>query len=110
MAGFEKQREGLAALGARVVVAASADPQEKAREVAAELSFPVAFGVAREQAETIGAWWDDERGIIQPAEFILRRDGTVMASTYSSGPVGRLDPGDVVRLLDFYESRDREGG
>ena len=44
MAGFEKARQDLDAVGAKVVVA-STDPLDKAKEVAAELSFPVAYGV-----------------------------------------------------------------
>ena len=105
MAGFETAKSGLAALNAKVV-AASADSIENARVVAAELSFPVAFGVTRSDGEKIGAWWGEQRGgIIQPAEFVINQDGKVVSSTYSSGPIGRVDAADVVKLLNFYESR-----
>jgi peroxiredoxin len=104
LAGFEKLRPELDALGVKVL-AASVDPLEKARDVAAELSFPVAYGVTREQADSIGAWWEERRSIVQPSEFLLAADGTVRAATYSSGPIGRIDAGDVVKLVNFYDKQ-----
>src|SRR5690606_10354481 len=104
LAAFDKARPELDAVGARVV-AASTDPLDKAREVASGLSFPIAYGVTRETADRLGAWWEDRRGIIQPAEFIVDAAGKVRASTYSSGPIGRMDPADVVKLINFYEKQ-----
>jgi peroxiredoxin len=104
LAGFEKLRPELDALGIKVL-AASADTLEKAREVAAELSFPVAYGVTREQADRIGAWWEERRAIIQPSEFVITGDGTVRSATYSSGPIGRLDPSDVVKFVNFHDKQ-----
>ena len=87
------------------IVAASVDPVDKAREVAAGLSFPVAYGVTRAMADLIGAWWEERRAIIQPSEFVVAADGKVRASTYSSGPIGRIDPADVVKLVNFYDKQ-----
>lgn len=109
MAGFGKQYPELKALGASIV-AASVDPLDKAREVAAELPFPVAYGVTRAQADTIGAWWEERRSIVQPSEFVLDAAGKVLSSTYSSGPIGRVDPGDVVRFINFREKQARSAG
>ena len=78
---------------------------DKAREVASEVSFPVGYGVDRETADTVGAWWEDRRNIVQPAEFVVGVDGKIMVSSYSDGPLGRIDAGDVTRLIKFYESR-----
>ena len=104
MVGFEKIKQELDALGAKIV-AASVDPIDKAREVAAEVSFPVGYGVTREMADMLGAWWEDRRSIIQPSEFIVGADGKVVVSSYSDGPLGRIDGADAVRLIRFYESR-----
>lgn len=104
MAGFGRQYAELQALGVKVV-AASTDALDKAKEVAAELPFPVAYGVTREQADRIGAWWEDRRGIVQPSEFVLDAKGTVRSSTYSSGPIGRVDAADVVKLINFYDKQ-----
>lgn len=96
--------KALESIGAKVV-AASVDVIDKAREVADEVSFPVAHGVTREMADTLGSWWEDRRGIIQPSEFIVGEDGKVITSSYSSGPIGRMDAADVVKIIDFQESR-----
>ena len=87
------------------LVAASTDPPDKAREVADEVGFPVGFGVTRETADALGAWWEDRRGIVQPSEFLLDADNRVVMSSYSDGPLGRVDAADAVKLVNFYESR-----
>jgi len=102
LVGFEKLRPELDALGVKVV-AASIDPIDKAKEVAAELSFPVGYGVTRAQADQLGSWWEERRSIIQPSEFLLAADGKVRSATYSSGPIGRVDAADVVKLVTMYE-------
>ena len=74
MVGFEEKKSELEALDVKVV-AASADTPDKAREVADEVSFSIGYGVTHDIAETLDAWWEDRRGIIQPSEFIVGRDG-----------------------------------
>ncbi|MSQ54361.1 MAG: redoxin domain-containing protein [Betaproteobacteria bacterium] len=104
MAGFEQHKAELEALGAKVV-AASVDPIDKAREVAAELSFPVAWGVTRAQADQLGSWWEERRSIIQPSEFIVGANDKVLTSSYSSGPIGRIDAADVIKMIKFIEAQ-----
>jgi peroxiredoxin len=107
LAGFEKARPELDKVGAKVV-AASVDPLDKARETAAELGYPLGYGATREDADRIGAWWEDRRGIIQPSQFVVGTDGKVIASTYSSGPIGRIEPGDVLKLIEFREKQAKK--
>ena len=78
---------------------------DKAREVAAELGFDLAYGVTRDMANQMGSWWEDRRAIIQPSEFIVGEDGKVLTSSYSSGPIGRIDAADVVKMIRFRESK-----
>jgi peroxiredoxin len=104
LAGFEKLKPELDALGVKVV-AASIDPIDKAKEVAAELSFPVGYGVTRAMADQLGSWWEERRSIIQPSEFLVAADGKVRSATYSSGPIGRVDASDVVKLVNFYDKQ-----
>jgi len=104
LVGFEKLKQEFDAIGAKIVTA-SIDPIDKAREVAVDVSFPVGYGVTREMADKIGAWWEDRRSIIQPSEFILGADGKVIVSSYSDGPLGRIDAADAIKLIKFYESR-----
>ncbi len=109
MAGFASEKEALDALGAKVI-AISTDSEEDAKTVAADLNFPVAFGGTREMGDAVGAWWGENRGgCIQPSEFIVNADGKVGSSTYSSGPIGRVEAADVVRLITFREKQARQG-
>jgi len=87
------------------VYAASVDTGDNAAEVAGEVSFPVGEGIGQDVAEAIGAWWEDRRGIIQPSQFLIRRDGSVIQSTYSDGPLGRIDAADVCGLVNFLKSQ-----
>jgi peroxiredoxin len=103
LVGFENEMDKLAELGV-TVIAASVDPEDKAREVADEVSFPVAWGVTRDQANMLGSWWEDRRGIVQPSEFLVGEDGKVVSATYSSGPLGRVAAADVIRMVTRLES------
>ena len=104
MAGFQKHKAELDAAGV-AVAAASVDPLDKAQEVAAEVGFPVGYGVTRAAADALGAFWEERRQIIQPSQFVLGPGDKIVACTYSDGPLGRIDAGDVVKLVAFLESR-----
>ena len=105
MVAFEEHKDALAEKGVKVF-AASVDTGNEAKEVADDVSFDIAEGVTREQAEQIGAWYGDARHpeMIQPSEFLIKGDGTVMMSSYSSGPLGRVNPDDIVKVINFLES------
>ena len=107
MVGFEKDKANLDVLGIKVI-AASVDPEDKAREVADEVSFPVGYGATRADADAIRAWWGEERGIIQPSEFLVDENGIVLLATYSSGPLGRIDAADVVRNIARREAQKKK--
>jgi len=94
-------------VGAKVF-AASIDPIDKAGEVATEVSFPVGYGVTRANAEQLGSWWEERRSIIQPSEFIMTAEGKIVASSYSDGPVGRIDAADVIKVINFREAQLRK--
>jgi hypothetical protein len=59
-------------------------------------------------ADQVGSWWEDRRQIIQPSEFILGADGKIMHASYSSGPLARTDPMEVIRLINFYEAQQAQ--
>jgi peroxiredoxin len=108
LATYEEKKAELVALEA-TIYAASVDSLEQTREVVNRgLTFPIAYGTTREESEVFGAWWDGERGFIQPAEFLLGRGGVVLGSMYASGPVGRMGADEAVRLITTRERRRRE--
>ncbi len=89
------------------IVAGSVDTAEDTAVVAADLGFPVAYGITRKDGDRIGAWWDERRDHIQPSEFLITNSGRVMSSTYSSSPIGRMDPEETLSLMKFITSRSR---
>lgn len=75
--------------------------------MADEVSYPVGFGVTIAEAKLLDSWWEDRRGIIQPSEFLVNSDGKILTSSYSSGPIGRINPDDVVKMINFMESQNK---
>lgn len=106
MDGFSERLDELKSLKTQVI-AATAEAEEKAQEMAAKmqasLSLPLGFGVTRAQADALGSWWEDRRQIIQPSNFVLNDKGVVLSATYSTGPIGRLEAVDAVRFIQFQE-------
>ena len=109
MAAYEAAKAELDALDV-TVIAVSTDNEEQAREVQGRgLSFPVAYGADKADADAIGAWWSDDRGgFVQPAEFLLGRGGVVLGSMYASGPVGRMASDEVIHAITSRENRRRQ--
>ena len=109
MAAYEAAKAELDALDV-TVIAVSTDNEEQATEVKSSgLSFPVAYGATKADADTIGAWWSDDRGgYVQPAEFLLGRGGVVLGSMYASGPVGRMAVDEVIHSITSRENRRRQ--
>ena len=109
MAAYEAAKAELEALGT-TIIAVSADTAEHAQEMKDRgLSFPVAYGATPADAETIGAWWSDDRGgFFQPAEFLLGRGGVVLGAMYASGPVGRMGADEVIHAITSRENRRRQ--
>lgn len=104
MGGFSEQLETFKGLGASVI-AVTAEPLEKAQEVADKVSLPIAYGVTKDQTDLFGAWWEDRRQIVQPSDFVLNEGGKVMSATYSTGPIGRLEADDAIRFIQFMEKQ-----
>ena len=89
------------------IFAAAVDTKEQTLNVAEPLGFPVAYGVTREQADLLGAWWDEKRAFIQPSEFLIR-GGKVAMSTYSNSPIGRMDPAEMLTLIKIVNSQSKK--
>lgn len=82
------------------------DTGDEAKEMADKVGFPVAEGVTRANANQIGAWYGDERHpeMIQPSEFLLNAEGKVMMCSYSAGPLGRMSPEDMIKVINYREN------
>ena len=104
MAGYEERRDAFLNEGVGFF-AGAVDTLEDSRAVAQDLSFPLAYGITREDAAGLGAWWDDKRNFIQPTEFLVTQSGKIMFSTYSNSPVGRMDPDELLTLIQFLSAQ-----
>jgi len=90
------------------IVALSVDAFDKAKETVdkLKLTFLVVYGLeAPADAEKIGAFWDERRKIIQPANFVLDSDKKVVDACYSIGPVGRITAADALSHIQFFKKR-----
>lgn len=108
MDGFQELWPEFEARGVSIL-AGSVDDEDNACKLADGKSFPFAWGMTRADGERVGAWWEERRQIVQPSEFILNEAGSVEVSSYSDGPLGRMDAADVLKLIDLYESRRKAG-
>ena len=108
MDGFQELWPEFEARGVSIL-AGSVDDEDNARKLADGKSFPFAYGMTRADGERVGAWWEERRQIVQPSEFILNEAGAVEVSSYSDGPLGRMDAADALKLIDLYESRRKAG-
>ena len=91
-----------------MVIAASVDPVEKAREMVDKIgvTYPVGYGlIAEEISRVTGAYYDKEHKFLHATGFLLRPEKTIAVACYSSGPIGRFVAKDVLNLVKFYKSR-----
>jgi len=88
-------------------VAASADPRDKAAEFAENTGFDIGYGVDQAQADALGAYWQSQRHFIQPAEFLLNPENKISMVSYSDGPLARMTPDDVFRMVSFLEDQKK---
>ena len=94
------------------VMALSVDPLEKAQESVAgqNVTFPVAYGLkAPGDAEPIGAFWEERRGIFHATNIILEEGDKILQATYSTGPIGRITATDALSYIRLMKKR-KQGG
>ncbi len=92
------------------VIAGSVDSAEKTTEFTEKLglTFSLAYGMdAVEISRLTGAFYEKEKGYIQPAGFLVRPDKTIEVASYSTGPVGRFVATNVLDLVKYYKSRNK---
>ena len=100
---FQRATDKLAEVGAKVVSFSVDDETTTAGMVVENgLTFPVGYSAdAKEISSATGAFVDPEAGFLQSTGFVLDPSGRVVISVYSSGPIGRLVPDDVVGLIRY---------
>jgi hypothetical protein len=107
LAAFERVRDALEEEEISLV-GASVDSVEKATETrdTTEVSYPLGYGLPLEEtAEKLGAFYEVRRQILHATGILMRPDRTVALACYSTGPIGRVVPDDVLRLVRFWKKR-----
>lgn len=90
------------------VFAITTDPLDKAQGTVEQLGlgFPVLYGVdGPALAKAWGAHYEERRNILHATNFLLRPDGTIACASYSTGPIGRMRPDEVLALVTFYRNQ-----
>jgi peroxiredoxin len=95
------------------VIALSVDPLDKAKEMVEKsgASFPIAYGLkVPEDADKVGAYWEDRRKIIHATNFIINSDRKVTQACFATGPVGRIVAVDALSSIRGAKKRKAQGG
>lgn len=91
------------------VAAFSADDNDATRAFVDKHGIPFPMGYGADVSEVVAATGAYEttfptRGrFLENTGFVLAPDGSVVNAVYSSRAIGRLVPGDVIRLVTFLE-------
>ena len=102
---FQRSLEQFHEIGAEVV-ALSVDPIEQAQQTVEKhnLTFPVLYGLdAHDIARKIGANVNENPLYLQATGFVLRPDGKIAVSVYSSGAIGRLVGTDTINFIKYLQ-------
>jgi len=93
------------------LVALSVDPFDKAKEMGERIhaTFPIGYGLkVPEDADKVGAFWEDRRRIFHATNFILDSDKKVVDACYSIGPIGRIVAADALGHIQFFKKRKQQ--
>ena len=94
------------------VIALSVDPLDKAKEMVEKsgAAFPIGYGLkVPEDADKVGAYWEERRGIVHATGFIIDSDKKVMQACFATGPIGRIAAEDALRSIQGAKRRAVQG-
>ena len=95
------------------IVALSVDPVDKAQEMVQRTgaTFPIGYGLKVPQdANLVGAYWEERRGIIHATNFTLGADHKVQQACFATGPIGRIAAVDALSSIRGAKKRKAQGG
>lgn len=91
----------------------SVDPLDKAKEMVTRTgaTFPIGYGLTvPEDADRVGAYWEERRGIIHATNFTLGPDRKVLQACFATGPIGRIAAVDALSSIRGTRKRKAQGG
>ena len=107
LGGFQRAREKLVQAGIKVVALSVDDEATTVGTIEKyELHFPVGLSADVDQVAALtGAYTNEAPRYLQSTGFLLDPDGRVLNAVYSSGPIGRLVPEDVIGMVTYLNSK-----
>ena len=94
-------------------MALSVDPLDKAQEMVAKTgaNFSIGYGLkVPEDANRVGAYWEERRGIIHATNFTIGPDRKVLQACFATGPIGRIAAVDALSSIRGTKKRKAQGG
>lgn len=95
------------------MIALSVDPLDKAKEMVERTgaTFPIAYGLkVPEDADKVGAYWEERRGIFHATNFTIDSNGKVLQACFATGPIGRISAADALSSIRGTKRRKAQGG
>jgi len=73
-------------------------------------TFPIGYGLkVPEDADKVGAYWEERRGIIHATNFIIDSDKKVIQACFATGPIGRIVAVDALSSITGAKKRKMQG-
>ncbi len=95
------------------MIALSVDPLDKAKEMVERTgaTFPIGYGLkVPEDADKVGAYWEERRGIFHATNFTIDSNGKVLQACFATGPIGRISAADALSSIRGTKRRKAQGG
>jgi peroxiredoxin len=95
------------------IISLSVDPLDKAKEMVTKTgaTFPIGYGLkVPEDADRVGAYWEERRGIIHATNFTLGPDRKVLQACFATGPIGRIAAVDALSSIRGTKRRKAQSG
>ena len=74
-------------------------------------TFPIGYGLKVPQdADKVGAYWEERRSIFHATNFTLGPDRKVLQACFATGPIGRIVAEDALRSVQGQKRRKAQGG
>jgi hypothetical protein len=74
-------------------------------------SFPIGYGLrVPEDADKVGAYWEERRGIIHATGFTIGPDRSILQACFATGPIGRITAADALSSIRGAKRRRAQGG
>ena len=95
------------------IVALSVDPLDKAKEMIEKTgaTFPIGYGLkVPDDANKVGAYWEERRGIIHATGFTIGPDRRILQACFATGPIGRIAAVDALSSIRGTKRRKAQSG